>query len=161
MNLEDVWSTPVHCLLEYIHATVGTPHYVLGSGFTAAEVAARLIKPVVDQGGGYLRLGAEITGLESRDGAVVVKLGIEEIEVDTVVIATQASAAVGLIGMLEASLAKRGEKGELRRVRGMKKALSEVKYRVSPSLPGTFNETDGAGIGNDRRDASGLERRTP
>lgn len=131
MTSLDVWSTPVQCLLEYIHTTVGTAHYTLGKGFTAQRVAERLVNPIFEQGAEYLRLGADVTGLQYRDGAVVVRLGVEEIEVDRVVIATQASAASGLLSMLEDTLLITGEKEEFRRVKGMTKALGEVEYRVS------------------------------
>lgn len=116
---------------------------MLGEGFSARDVGDRLVGCVKEQGDRYLRLGVEIVSMEcvreDPRGEIEVKVGVglrggEVVVVDKVVVATQASSAVALLGMLEGSLraADLGEMGEreAKRVRGMVEALKEVKYRV-------------------------------
>jgi hypothetical protein len=136
MTSDDIWETPVGCLLEYVHTTIGTAHYTLSPGTGATEVANRLAEEVRAQGPGHLRLGEVITGLEYRDGKVVVQCsGSEEVIVDRVVVATQASSARVLLGMLEQSLREQGESTEesteRKRIKKMLRGLDDVEYRVS------------------------------
>jgi hypothetical protein len=132
MTSSDIWETPVGCLLDYVHTTVGTAHYTLSPGTGAAEVADRLADEVRAQGPGYLRLGEVITGLEHRDGKVAVHCsGREEVIVDKVVIATQASSGRVLLGMLEQSLREQGDSTERKRIKKMLRGLDDVEYRVS------------------------------
>lgn len=135
MTTSDVLDTPIGCLLDYVHSTFGTSHYTLGQGYTAANVAEKLVEEVKEQGEGYLRLGEQVHGMEYVSGGrVKVKCRGGDVEVDEVVLATQASAAVLLLGMLEGNLEDKGVIGELQRVKGMKRALGQVEYRVSFTL---------------------------
>jgi hypothetical protein len=132
MTSDDIWETPVGCLLEYVHTTIGTAHYTLSPGTGATEVAHRLADEVRAEGFGHLRLGEVITGLEYRDGKVAVQCsGSEEVIVDRVVVATQASSARVLLGMLEQSLREQGESTERKRIKKMLRGLDDVEYRVS------------------------------
>jgi hypothetical protein len=132
MTSLDVLHTPLPALLDYIHAGMGTSHYTLGAGFSAGSIAEMLVAPLKEQGEGYVRLKTTITTMKWEcDGSVgVVEIGFEEseaVEVDKVVIATQASAARVLLSKLSTSL----EPKEKERVSGMIHALAEVDYRVS------------------------------
>lgn len=167
MTSLDVLEMPLKTVLEYVHSTVGTPHYTLG-GCSARDVARLLVRPVEKQGDGYVRLGEEIVSMDVSKSAaaaredqpsalsrrsrtststssarecgdqsrseIVVKLKDSgEIPVDKVVIATQASAALSLLGLL------RGEDEllvhEQRRTERIKSALRQVEYRVSRPHP--------------------------
>jgi hypothetical protein len=136
MPEDEVYKTPVGILLEYIHKTVGTDHYSPTKGHSARTIAERLVTPVKEQGEGYLKLGAEVKGLKKVGEEVVVELADGEIRVDRVVLATPASVAAKLLGMLEDSL----EGHERDRVGLMKSALKGVRYKVSfhPFLPFLF-----------------------
>jgi hypothetical protein len=57
--------------------------------------------------------------------------GSEEVIVDKVVIATQASSARVLLGMLEQSLREQGDSTERKRIKKMLRGLDDVEYRVS------------------------------
>ena len=128
MTSSDVLQAPLPVLLEYVHAGMGTPHYTLGRGFSAASVADRLVQPVRDQDPGHVRLGHSINRLQYKDGRVDVGFERGEgITVDRLVIATQASAARSLLRLLTPSL----DAGEEKRVHGMILALGDVDYRVS------------------------------
>ena len=128
MPESEVYETQVGTLLEYIHKTVGTDHFTPGPGHSARTIAEKLSTPVKEQGGGYLRLGSEVKGLRREGGEVVVELGDGEVRVDRVVLATPASVAGKLLGMLESSV--EGNEGE--RVGVMRGALKGVRYKVSP-----------------------------
>lgn len=145
MPASDVLAMPVRYILEYVHATFGTDHYTPSEGYSAGSIAEKLVKKVESQGEGYVRLGAKIVGMEYKEGGVEIRLtgsgstaeegrAQEEEEilfVDKVVVATQASAAHELLGMLESSFAKNGEKAQARRVSMMRRGLETVEYRVS------------------------------
>ena len=135
MTTEDVMRAPLEVFLEYIHAGVGTSHYTL-QGATAADVAKRLASPVVARGN--LRLGVTVTGMsrttperglpgDSLSIAVEQDGREEEIQVDQVVIATQASAARSLLKMLLPTLGGI----EADKVTRMLDGLNQVEYRVS------------------------------
>jgi len=127
MTASDVLQAPLPVLLEYVHAGMGTPHYTLGKGFSAASVAARLVQPVQAQGEQYVKLGHTITRLEHKDGRV--EVGFEQgagISVDRLVIATQPSAARSLLRLLSPTLNAVEEK----RVEGMILGLGDVDSRV-------------------------------
>ena len=131
MTSLDVLHTPLPALLDYIHAGMGTAHYTLGSGFSAGTIAEMLVKPLRQQGEGYVRLHTTITGMNwdsnVNGGEVEIAFeGGETVEVDKIVIATQASAARVLLSKLSPSL----EVKEKKRVGGMLDALREVDYRV-------------------------------
>lgn len=128
MTTEDIRRAPLPALLEYVHATIGTRHYSLGDSFSAGSVADRLARPVREQGKGYLKLGAKVNSLMWKDGQVeaVFQDGVV-VEVDKVVVATQATSAKVLLSMLKSSL----DESEQRRVAQMEKGLDEVEYRVS------------------------------
>jgi len=128
MPEDEVYETQVGTLLEYIHKTVGTDHFTPGPGHSARTIAERLSALVKEQGEGYLRLGSEVKGLRREGGEVVVELGDLEVRVDRVVLATPASVAGKLLGMLECSL----EGAEASRVGIMRGALKGVRYKVSP-----------------------------
>jgi len=128
MPEDEVYETQVGTLLEYIHKTVGTDHFTPGPGHSARTIAEKLSSPVNEQGEGYLRLGTEVKALRREGGEVVVELGDGEVRVDRVVLATPASVAGKLLGMLESSV--EGNEGE--RVGVMRNALKGVRYKVSP-----------------------------
>lgn len=125
MTAEDVWDTRADVLLDYIHAGVGTSHYSLSGGMSARDVARLLAEPVRAQGADHVRLGTGIDGITYADDGLTLSLGEDEITVDRVVVATQASAARALLGTLEPSLPK----AEARRVKRMRSALAHVHYR--------------------------------
>lgn len=136
----DVYSTPVKHILEYVHRTVGVDHYTLAPGFSARSIANNLAEAVRDQGDGYLKLGTTITDLRYVGGRVMIDIEEEEgLEVDRVVLATPASVARVFLGMLERSMETTEGEGEMRsqsedeavRIGVMKKALSQVRYKVS------------------------------
>jgi hypothetical protein len=136
MTTDDIRQTPLNVLLEYVHSTVGTWHYSLGGGKGARDVADRLCGCVREQGEGYVRLGEEIVGIrvgvERLGGDGGVRLGMksgEEVVVDRVVFATQASAANKLLGMVERGMMEDGD--ELERIKRMRRGVNEVEYRVS------------------------------
>jgi len=130
MTSLDVLRTPLPALLDYIHAGMGTAHYTLAEGFSAGSIAEMLVKPVREQGPGYVKLGTTIRSTKWEEGVVEVKFeGGERVEVDRIVIATQASAAMILLGNLSPSL----EVEEKKRVGGMLDALRQVDYRVGSS----------------------------
>lgn len=130
MTSLDVLRTPLPALLDYIHAGMGTAHYTLAEGFSAGSIAEMLVKPVRQQGPGYVKLGTTIRSMKWEEGVVEVKFeGGERVEVDKIVIATQASAARILLGNLSPSL----EVKEKKRVGGMLDALRQVDYRVGSS----------------------------
>lgn len=133
MTTSDVLDTPVGSLLDYVHSTLGTSHFTLGPGYSAGTVAGRLASEVEKQGAGYSRLGEEVLDIE-YDEEIRIRCRGGDIQVDQIVLATQASAAAMLLGMLEKSLREKGEKEELKRVCGMRNALREVEYRVSNSF---------------------------
>lgn len=133
MSTTDVLNSPVGSLLDYVHSTMGTSHFTLATGNSAGTVAGRLAKEVERQGDGYLRLGEEVLDME-YDGRVKIKCRSGEILVDQVVVATQASAAAVILGMLEASLSQSDNNSERQRISGMRNALREVEYRVSQKL---------------------------
>lgn len=84
-----------------------------------------------------MKLGSEITDLRYEDRLVIVEISGEEgLKVDRVVLATPASVARTFLGMLEQSLGPGVEDGEDERVRigFMKKALSQVRYKVRARL---------------------------
>jgi hypothetical protein len=134
MTTSDVLDTSIGSLLDYVHSTVGTSHFTLAPGISAGTVAMRLAEEVEAQGEGYLRVGEEVLDLvySAGEGNITVKCRGGDIEVDQVVLATQASAAAVLLGMLEKTL-KAGAEAERSRVSRMRDALSEVEYRVSDS----------------------------
>lgn len=143
---------PVKVILEYVHTTVGTDHYKPAEGHSAGTIAKKLAKSVEEQGEGYLRLGETIERMECGEEGISLKLrkrslnstaeaqdeqgeaGVEEITVDRIVIATQASAAKELLGMLDRALTDEPDKAERRRIATMRKALESVEYRVSLGL---------------------------
>lgn len=136
MTAEDVWDTRASVLLDYIHAGMGTSHYVLGNGHSARDVARLLADPVRAQGRDRVRLGTAIRTMkyrpaeESKAGEIVLSLeGGEELAVDRVVVATQASTARALLATIEPSLLMHGAKAEARRVSRMHTALADVQYR--------------------------------
>jgi hypothetical protein len=131
MPESEVYETQVGILLEYIHKTVGTDHYSPGHGYSARTIAKRLSQSVREQGDGYLKLGSEVRGIRKEGEEVVVELGNGdgEIRVDRVVLATPASVAGKMLGVLEDSL----EGSERDRVGIMKGALKSVRYKVSLS----------------------------
>ena len=138
MPTEDLWRTPARVVLEYVHAGVGSPHYVL-KGYGAAEVARRLAAAVEQQGSEYLRLGQQVVDFTVGGRGVVLHISdsqgdessADEVEVDTVVIATQPSAARSILDMMGEALFRSGDKAELRLVRQMRQAVGEVESRVS------------------------------
>lgn len=144
MTAADVWAMPVRLLLEYVHTTLGTSHYHLGDGFSSADVARQLAAPVKDQGPDYLRLKAEVVGLEyALGGGVNIRLrsvgdleitADEILRVEKVVLATQASVAGCLLRSLEKNLKQWGEEKERRRIGKMVQGLQSVKYRVSTAF---------------------------
>ena len=128
MTSLDVLHTSLPALLDYVHAGMGTAHYTLAEGFSAGSIAGMLVTPIKEQGPAHLKLGKTITGLKWEDGAVEMTFdGGEIVEVDKIVVATQASAARILLGKLSSTL----EIKEKKRVGGMLDALREVDYRVS------------------------------
>lgn len=135
MTSDDVMQAPLPVLLEYVYSTFGTDHYSLGGGLSASHIARQLAQPIDDQGEGYLRLGKSITDLRYVEDGVEVVIGEEEILVDKVIIATQASSARTLLRMLLPT----ARKGELRRVNGMLEGLDNVRYRVSHRLIYSLN----------------------
>lgn len=139
MTVEDVWETRIGCLLDYVHCSVGTPHYTLEPGVGAAGVAKRLAREVSRQGPGYLRLGETVIGFEcptatdegeTVPASVVVKCLSGDIAVDQVVIATQPKAAVALLDMLDQALLAGRNMAERKRLKRMISALAEVDSRV-------------------------------
>ncbi|WRT70522.1 uncharacterized protein IL334_007520 [Kwoniella shivajii] len=158
MTSADVWSMPVRIMLEYIHTTLGTNHYHLSRGFSAADVANLLIKPVESQGQEYVKLGTEIIGLTyNLNGGVSVGMrnGDNEPErveiiVDKVILATQASVAKKLLEGLEESLKFAREEKEKRRVGEMRAALGKVSYRETIVV--THRDTSILPSPRDRRD---------
>ena len=130
MPEDEVYETNVGVLLEYIHKTVGTDHYSPGAGHSARTIAEKLSSVVSGQGKGYLRLGCEVRGLRREGQEVVVELGDGDVRVDRVVLATPASVAGKLLGMLESSV----ERSEGERVNEMRNALKGVRYKVSASF---------------------------
>ncbi|OCF42573.1 hypothetical protein I317_03557 [Kwoniella heveanensis CBS 569] len=156
MTSADVWNLPVRVILEYVHKTLGTSHYHLARGHSAADVARLLSDPVREQGEGYVRLLTEIMGLkQDEEGGVRVVFrteggGDDEIMVDRVVLATQASVAHRLLKGFERDLRQAGLEKERRRIDRMKQALSSVRYRETivvthrdtSVLPGKANQRD-------------------
>jgi predicted NAD/FAD-binding protein len=138
MPESEVWGTNVGIMLDYIHKTVGTDHYHPAPGFSARTIAERLAGSVTEQGEGkrkgYLRLGSQVKSVKYDDGEIVVELEGEDLKVDRVVLATPASVASTLLGMLEGSLADEGGEMELMRIRTIKAALKGVRYKVCPFL---------------------------
>jgi hypothetical protein len=148
---------PVKVILAYVHSTLGTDHYKPGDGHSAGTIAKKLAKSVKEQGEGYLRLGQVIEGMRYEDQEILLRLRrnpgtssrpsqaskhasdfsrddagvVDEISVDRIIIATQASAAKDLLGMLDRALADHGDKAERRRISAMRRALDSVEYRVS------------------------------
>jgi hypothetical protein len=136
MTTRDVLGAPLPALLDYVHATLGTDHYALGDGCSASTVADRLVRPIPAQGPGYLRLGACIVQLTHDRGDVIATLQDgEEIAVDKVVLATQASSAKALLQMLRPSLSGNEE----RRVESVVNALEGVEYRVRVGFCSSFS----------------------
>lgn len=136
MTADDVWATPAHYVLDYIHAGAGTSHYAVGGGRSARDVAQSLAAPIRAQGDDHVRLGTAIRSIRYRAATATVAAGLtlsldggDELDVDRVVIATQASAARALLAGLEASLVVGGARTEARRVARMRTALAEVRYR--------------------------------
>ncbi|WVO17571.1 imidazoleglycerol phosphate synthase, cyclase subunit [Cryptococcus depauperatus] len=139
MTLDDVWNLSAKVLLEYVHTTLGTLHYLLAEGYTSADVARLLSVPVKGQGIDYIRLDTEVTRLEYAVGGGMrvlfrsIKEGAsgeeESLRVDRVVLATQASVAKRLLGEVEVSLRHWGEEEERRRVLKMVRGLEDVSYR--------------------------------
>ena len=133
MTTADVLNTPLRTILDYVHCTLGTSHYTLGD-CSARDVARLLVDPIKRQGEDHVRLGTEITSIRWSTCAVdgkgafemIFKEG-EAIQVDRVVIATQASSALALLDMLE----KIERKADIRRLEEVRSALKQVKYRVS------------------------------
>jgi hypothetical protein len=165
MTTDDVYSTPVKPLLEYIHSTVGTWHYTLGDGHTARDVAESLAEPVRSQDGeeDYLRLGTWIMDMEvGKEGTVRLRMSDGAVlEVSRVVLATQASAAGVMLGMAENAMrGVEGYEGELGRVRRMGRGVKEVDYRVSLITCCECLSTDIPSAGNDSGNSSRLERPT-
>jgi hypothetical protein len=153
MPEDQVFETPTKHLLEYIHKTVGTDHYTPGQGFSAREIANRLAEPVEEQGEGFVLLSRSVDGLRVERGEVVVKMKDVQLRVDRVVLATPASVAMSLLGMLEASLeeseAEEKEK-EVQRVKTMRSALKQVRYKVSRHNPRYISNEGHALIGRKR-----------
>jgi protoporphyrinogen oxidase len=95
-----------------------------------------LAASVQEQGEGHVRLGNAVKGLKFERGEIIVQLsgqagaGEEEVRVERVVLATPASVAGALLGMLEDSIQEAGEE-EAERLRMMKSALKGVRYKVS------------------------------
>jgi hypothetical protein len=125
MTADDVWDTRADVLLDYIHAGVGTSHYSLGGGMSARDVARLLAEPVYAQGANHVRLGTGISAITYTDDGITLSLGDDELRVDRVVVATQASAARALLATLEPSLPR----PEGKRVARMRAALADVHYR--------------------------------
>lgn len=154
MPEDEVFQTPAKHLLEYIHKTVGTDHYSPARGHSARTIANRLARVLEDQGEEYVLLGKTVTGLKYEGGEVVASFNgrneeegkaveEQEVNVDRVVLATPASVALSLLGMLEESLTPRAndmssaaeseEEKEMQRVKTMRSALKKVRYKVSIS----------------------------
>jgi hypothetical protein len=134
MTSEAVLNSPFTFFAEYIHTTIGTPHYTLANA-SAQTVAEKLAHEVSAQGKGHLRLNEEIASISRKnDGGEQDpegSLGIgfkngDNITVDRLVVATQASAAGNLLKMLQGSL--RGK--EAARVSKMRDGLRQVEYTV-------------------------------
>ncbi|CAK9786435.1 FAD/NAD(P)-binding domain-containing protein [Cutaneotrichosporon oleaginosum] len=126
MTADDVWDTRADVLLDYIHAGVGTSHYTLGGGMSARDVARLLAEPVRAQGEDHVRLGTGIKSITYSDDGLTLSLDDDaKLEVDRVVVATQASAARALLSTLEPSLPA----AEGKRVARMRQALAHVHYR--------------------------------
>ncbi|ORX41148.1 hypothetical protein BD324DRAFT_648038 [Kockovaella imperatae] len=139
MTCSDVLNTPLDTILAYVHNTFGTSHYALAQ-HSARDVARLLVEPLRIQGGeDHIRLGAEISAIRmttkaSRDdrpsptGDQAFKVSLkegDEIIVDRIVIATQASAAISLIDMIKGMDSHEDQ----RRVDLFKSALYRVSYR--------------------------------
>ena len=137
MSTADVLDMPMGIMADYVHTTLGTSHWRLSADTGAGEVARRLIKPVVEQGKGFVRLGTEVRALEmlKGGGGVRVLLGEngEEVQADTVVLATPASIAETLLGGLLKSARSRGVEGEeMDRLTMAREALKTVRHAVRP-----------------------------
>ncbi|WVF68125.1 hypothetical protein IAT40_002888 [Kwoniella sp. CBS 6097] len=135
MTASDVWDLPVRVILEYVHKTFGTSHYHLARGHTAADVARLLSDSVSQQGVGHVRLSTEIVGLKQVDyGRVGITLkegddSQNEIVVDKVVLATQASVALHLLKSFAEDLSTAGLMKEIKGIEKLKQALTAVRYR--------------------------------
>lgn len=137
MTSEAVLNSPFIFFAEYIHTTIGTPHYTLANA-SAQTVAEKLAHGVSAQGEGHLRLNEEIVSISRKnDGGEQEKASPEgsleigfkngdNITVDRLVVATQASAAGNLLKLLQSSL--RGK--EAARVSKMRDGLRQVEYTV-------------------------------
>ncbi|BEI89149.1 uncharacterized protein CcaverHIS019_0205110 [Cutaneotrichosporon cavernicola] len=155
MTADDVWSTRADVLLDYIHAGVGTSHYSIGGAMSARDVARLLAEPVRAQGADHVRLGTGIDGITYADDGLTLSLGDDEITVDRVVVATQASAARALLATLEPSLPK----PEARRVARMRSALADVHYR--DTIVVTHRDRAVLPIPEDVRDINLVQPATP
>jgi hypothetical protein len=139
MSAADVLAMPMGVMADYVHATVGTTHWRLSADTGAREVARRLLKPVVEQGSDHVRLGTQVKALKvaEGEGGVRVVLGGEEIQVDTVILATPA----GVTAKLLAGMLDEGRDGcpqrlihELERLDKARQALIRVREAVRPHL---------------------------
>ncbi|WWC92098.1 uncharacterized protein L201_007052 [Kwoniella dendrophila CBS 6074] len=172
MTTSDVWSLPVRIILEYIYLTLGTNHYQLSKGFSAASIADLLVGPVQKQGSDHVRLSTELSSLEyiaaSQDSGDIggsVKISMrkcdasdaetsEELLVDKVILATQASVAKYLLAGLEDSLGNTRQDTEKRRVSEMRAALHKIRYRKTIVV--THRDTSILPAPKDRRDINFL-----
>lgn len=137
MSTADVLDMPMGIMADYVHTTVGTRHWRLSADTGAEEVARRLVRPVAEQGKGYVRLGTEVRGLEvvQKGGGVKIVLDEkgEDVQVDMVVLATPASIAEQLLGGLLKSARSRGVEGEeMDRLIMAREALKAVRHAVRP-----------------------------
>ncbi|WWC72398.1 uncharacterized protein I206_106360 [Kwoniella pini CBS 10737] len=161
MTDADVWSLPVRIILEYMHLTLGTNHYHPAEGFSAADIAEKLAKPVCEQGEDHLKLSTEIIGLEYISSHEGIRLTMkdqtgldggrnEELIVDKIILATQASVAKRLLEGLEDSLRSAGRDKEKRKISEMRAALGKVRYRETIVV--THGDTSILPSLKDRRD---------
>lgn len=125
MTAEDLWTTPAHHILEYIHAGMGTSHYSLGKGESARDVARLLSDPVRAQGDDHIRLGTTIKSITQRRGSLVLSLDDDELLVDKLVLATPASVTRSLLLDLRPSLPP----AEAKSLSTTIEALSDIQYR--------------------------------
>ncbi|WWC65427.1 uncharacterized protein I303_108045 [Kwoniella dejecticola CBS 10117] len=165
MTDADVWSLPVRIVLEYIHLTLGTDHYHPAEGYSAADIAKKLVRPVLAQSEDHLKLSTEIIGLEYISAEEGIRLSMktssadaggrnEEIMVDRVILATQASVAKRLLEGLEDSLRGVGRDKEKRKISEMRAALGKVRYRETIVV--THRDTSILPSHKDRRDLNFL-----
>ncbi|WVR08447.1 hypothetical protein IAU60_005502 [Kwoniella sp. DSM 27419] len=156
MSSSDVWSLPARVIFEYVHTTLGTSHYHLAKGHSAADVARLLSEPVRNQPGlDHVRLGTEITALKHDPcGGIRVELKrreqVDDLVVDKVVLATQASVARWLLQGYERDLRDSNEVQRACRAGRIMRALGDVTYRETIVV--THRDTTILPRPSDRRD---------